>query len=284
MVKRSTQRKRTNGSGSTWYDERRRRYVGQLTVGFDELGKQRRRTVTARTQAELDERLAELRRTVAAAPALPTRLTVSRWLTHWLEEVLPLENLKPSTVTGYHDACRLWVDPTVGRVELAELEPRHVRAMLTELKRRGLSPNTQRIARSTLRRALGAAVRDGLVPRNVATREYVAGVNVPAPERDSLTVDQAARLLDVADAAGEGALVVVLLGLGVRRCEALGLRWRDVEPRRAVAARVVRRRARVARERRDGVAGRHENVGRANVVPARRGCRPVTPPSGGAET
>lgn len=223
------QRKRTNGAGSTWYDDKRKRYVGQLTVGFDELGRQRRRTVTARTQAELEARLVELRRTVAAAPALPTRLTVTRWLTHWLDESLPNEGLKPSTVAGHALACRLWLDPTVGRYELAELEPSHVEHMLATLRRRGLAPNTIRIARSTLRRALGAALRQGLVDRNVATREYVRGVKAPNPPRESLTLEQAGRLLEVADEAGEGALVVVLLGLGVRRCEALGLRWRDVE-------------------------------------------------------
>jgi integrase len=220
-----TQRRRPNGEGSTWWDERRQRYVGQVSV-HDHAGRRRYRTVVAKTQAELAARLDDLKTVVAASPDLPAAMTVSRFLTYWLDDVVAIEG-KPRTARHYADIVRLYVDPTIGAVQLAKLEPAHVRQMIATLTRRGLSPNTVRLARSVLRRALRVGQADGFVDRNVAA--LVDGVNVPPPERTTLTVDEAQRLLDAADAVGESALVMVLLALGLRRGEALGLRWRDLD-------------------------------------------------------
>jgi integrase len=52
---------------------------------------------------------------------------------------------------------------------------------------------------------------------------------VPRSEQETLTTAQAGKLLRVAKEAGYGTLVTVLLGMGLRRGEALGLRWRDIE-------------------------------------------------------
>jgi integrase len=70
-------------------------------------------------------------------------------------------------------------------------------------------------------------VVDELVPRNVAA--LVGPITPDRPKRGTLTLDQSRQLLAAADAAGEGALVAVMLGLGLRRGEALGLRWSDVD-------------------------------------------------------
>ena len=217
-------KRRANGAGSIWWDDKRQRYMGQITV-YDG-SKPRRRTVSARTQAELDTRLHELRTATTVDPRLPTTPTVTRFMTYWLEDVLPLEGKKPSTVNNYADLVRLYIDPTIGRIPVTELQPADVRRMLAAIARQGLSPNTQRLARSVLRRALRTAEIDGLVTRNVAA--LVDGVRVPQPKRGTLTPDEARRLLEVADTAGEEALVAVMLGLGLRRGEALGLRWTDV--------------------------------------------------------
>lgn len=221
----SDRRRRANGQGSIWYDDKRQRYVGQISVR-DRAGNPKRRTVFARTQAELDTRMDELRKATVVSPTMPTSPSLSRFMTYWLEEVLPLEGLKPKTINGYADTIRLHIDPTIGRIPVAELTAADVRRMLMAMLRRGLAPNTQRIARSTLRRALRTAEADGLVARNVAA--LVDGVEVPKPVKGTLTTDEARRLLEVAAAEGEEALVAMMLGLGLRRGETLGLRWADV--------------------------------------------------------
>jgi integrase len=147
-------------------------------------------------------------------------------MTYWLTDVLPAENKRTGTATNYANVVRLYIDPTIGRIELAALSPADVRRMLSSMSRRGLSPNTQRLARSVLRRALRSAEIDGLVTRNVAS--LVDGVRVPRPKKGTLEPDEARSLLALAEAQGHGALITVLLGLGLRRGEAVGLRWRDI--------------------------------------------------------
>jgi integrase len=220
------QRRRANGEGSTWWDPKRRRYMGQITV-YDQVGNMKRRTVSAPTQDELATKLDQLKRSASSSVDNPTNLTVSRFLTYWLDDVLPIENKAPSTERGYRDVCRLYIDPHIGRIELARLTPADVTRMMAALQRQGMGPVTVAKSRKVLARALKVAVRDGLVMRNPAT--LVDGVQVPRGEQQVLTVDQAAQLLKAADSAGYGTLVTVMLGLGLRRGEVLGLRWRDID-------------------------------------------------------
>ena len=80
---------------------------------------------------------------------------------------------------------------------------------------------------AVLSSALSYAVREDLVPRNVARL-----VMVPTPrsaELRPLDVDEPRRLLDVARDDRLFALWAVALALGLRRGEALGLRWCDLD-------------------------------------------------------
>lgn len=219
-------RKRANGTGSIWWDDKRQRYMGQITV-YDVAGTVRRRTVSARTQAELDTRLRRLQNATDATVDAPANWTVSGFLTYWLDEVLPLENKAPRTVRSYQEVCRYYIDPHLGRIELAELTPVHVRKMMAALTAKGYAPSTVSRARKTLSRALRTALRDELVTRNVA--QLVDGVSIPRSEKGTLTPEQAAVLLEVAEAEGHGTLVGIMLGLGLRRQETLGLLWRDLD-------------------------------------------------------
>ena len=232
MARSQQPRKRANGLGSIWWNDKRRRYVGQVTVHAED-GTIKRRTVFGRTQEEIADRLHRLRAEIdgptldpSGTPQTSPHLTLSTFLTYWLDNVVPLEGKAQSTLRSYADVVRLYVDPTIGRIPLVELKPADVRRMMTKMTADGKKPNTVRLARTVLRRALRTAMRDELVVRNVAA--LVDGVNVPRPERSTLTPLQARRFLAYATAQGYGALVTVVLGLGLRRGEALGLRWRDI--------------------------------------------------------
>jgi integrase len=98
----------------------------------------------------------------------------------------------------------------------------------------GCRPPRWRTIYTVARAVLDIAVRDGLVRRNVA-----AAVKRPAVKRTDaryLTAEEVGRLLAAARDDRLYPLVVLLLGTGLRRGEALGLHWRDVD----VAAGVLR--------------------------------------------
>jgi integrase len=78
-----------------------------------------------------------------------------------------------------------------------------------------------------LRRALEQARKDELVIRNVAS--LVDPPRVRRREVQPLTVEEAALLLDAVREDRLFALYAVALGEGLRRGEALGLRWSDID-------------------------------------------------------
>jgi integrase len=91
------------------------------------------------------------------------------------------------------------------------------------------SDRTVRDAWTILRAALNNAVREELITRNVA-----ALIRVPKPRRRKVkpwTVDEARRFLESARTRRDPlyAAYVLILAVGLRRGEVLGLRWKDVD-------------------------------------------------------
>ena len=77
--------------------------------------------------------------------------------------------------------------------------------------------------RTVLRRALGQAVREGIVSRNVASLS--AAPRIRAKEGRMLTVDQARQLWRLRPGTALRRRVVLALAYGMRRGELLGLHW-----------------------------------------------------------
>ena len=219
-------KKRGNGEGTIWQDKERGRWEARFTVGTTADGKPIRRKVTARTQAEARTRM---RQAQSAAESGEQRaradLTVGRFLEEWTTKLLP-GSVAPSTEQQYNDVIRLYVRPKLGRKKLATLNARDVAGMLRELAAEGKAPNTQRLARSVLRRALRWAEAEGLVARNAAAVAF--GVRVPAPEGRTMTLDDARTFLTAIEGHRLEASWVTMLTLGLRRGELLGLAWGDI--------------------------------------------------------
>jgi len=205
----------------------RGRWEARITTGTDPVtGKQKRQLITGRTKAEVKAKLKTAERAMdeGRTPAVDRR-TVAQFLAGWLDD---LEGtVSTGTHTNYSDVVRLYIVPTIGAKRLATLTPGDVSKMLQAMADAGKSPNTQRLARSVLRRALRRAEQDGIVHRNVAA--IADGVRVGTPEGRTLTVEQARTLLDATEGDRLSAAYVAALTLGLRRGELLGLTWDDLD-------------------------------------------------------
>jgi integrase len=131
-----------------------------------------------------------------------------------------------------------YITPAVGNIQLTKLQPADIDRMLADLTKRGtLSPTTVRYAYSVLRIALGRALKQGRVLRNVATL-----VDPPTKirvEHHPLTAEQSRDL--IAGTAGDPAsdppvppdrlhaLYALAITTGMRQGELLALRWTDVD-------------------------------------------------------
>lgn len=132
-----------------------------------------------------------------------------------------------TTVDRYRQESAQWINPSLGTVRLNKLTPAHVQAMLRRLEERGLSAASRNQARSVLSRALRWAEQTNMIGRNPA--RLVQGPKAVRRTSDALTADEALAVLAEAKGDRLEALAVVALRLGLRRGEALGLRWDDLD-------------------------------------------------------
>ncbi|MER5621084.1 tyrosine-type recombinase/integrase [Streptosporangium sp. NPDC002544] len=202
------------------------RWRGAISIGYGPNGERIRKKVSGKTRPEVVEKIRKIREGIAKGLPVPDdKITVGAFLDRWLS-TLP-GHIADSTLDDYEDTVRLHLKPGLGRHKLTALTVAHVDA-LWQAKRAKYKPNSVRIMRAVLRKALGQAEREGLVARNVAALSMPPRLNTD--EGRTLTVDQSHRLLDEVAEHRMGALVLLALVFGLRRGEALGLMWSGFDP------------------------------------------------------
>ncbi|MCC7019990.1 MAG: site-specific integrase [Ardenticatenales bacterium] len=212
--------KRANNEGSM-----RQRPDGLWEARVTVNGKQR--SLYGKTRADVSRKMREaLRDTENGIPLADERMTVSQYLSQWLEtSVKP--SVRPNTYESYAMHVRLHLTPALGRLRLSHVTPQHVQDMMNKTLARGLSPNTVLHIRATLRKALGQAVKWGMIQRNVAT--LVDPPKLTKHVVEPMSAERAGEILAAVRGHRLEGLFVVALTTGLRQGEALGLKWSDVD-------------------------------------------------------
>lgn len=244
--------KRANGEG-TIYQRKDGRWEGAayvLTTG----GTFKRIRIYGRTRDETRKNLTRaIEQSDQGIPVASKSWTVAEYLNYWLEHIVKAER-RPKTYQGYEGVVRLHLIPGLGNKRLAKLTAQDVRIFITQLRNEcqcckhgwdaerdeprccalkggqccgsRLSVRMVQSIHSVLRNALQCAVREELLPRNVAALVRVSVPNYKVNR--GLSVAEARRVLKLGKEERLYALYVLALGLGLRRGELLGLRWSDV--------------------------------------------------------
>ena len=184
----------------------------------------------------------------------PTRLTLAVYLEQWLDAL----RLAPQTVGNY----RVWVQthliPHIGHLALSEITPLHLNAMYNTLERTGnhlvcchkspcghrdgtgpLSRSSVRHIHNTLSAALRDAVDAGLLASSPTARAKPPTLRQAKAQRAPFatwTAEQLSAFLSRWQDHRYVPLWHLLATTGLRRGEALGLRWQDVDLERGTAA------------------------------------------------
>ncbi len=254
---RRARRRRANGEGSIWLRKDGR--YGYAAYVLTTAGTIKRIQGYAHSHDDARKLLTEL---IAKAdqgiPVASESWTVAEYLTYWLRLIVR-EDRRPKTYQGYEGVVRLHLIPGIGKKRLAKLTAQDVRAFITRTRQEcqcckhgwdaqrdnprccarqagqccqsRLSARMVQSIHAVLRNALESAVREEIIPRNVAKL-----VQVPAPRykiNRGLTTQQARATLKAAAEYRLAALYVLALFLGLRRGELLGLRWEDADLDRA---------------------------------------------------
>jgi integrase len=219
--------RRMNGEGSIYQRADTGRWFGSMTLGYED-GKLVRKSVSAKTQAEVRKKLDTLRKQLdEGLPAPDDRMTVSQLFTRWHDDVLR-HQVAPSAAENYKSIADNHIIPTLGRKKVSRVTTTDIDKLISTKIDSKLAVSTVRRVRSILVQALDQAVKWGVVGRNV-------GKSTRGPKDTSrkvgrtLTPEQARDLLEAAELHRLGALFVLMLTLGLRRGEALGLSWADLD-------------------------------------------------------
>lgn len=200
----------------------------------------------SRRQAEAALRVLQTPCSTGGTPAW----TTGGWLRHWLTGRV---SLRPSTRRMYESHLRLYLLPHLDRTPLAALTIGEVRAMFLAIGRQHhalgapLSATTLHSIRCTLRAALNAAIREGLLTDNPARwvelpthRRPHPAVWTPArvaawqaggtrPKIAVWTAADTARFLTAVEGDPLRPLLYLVAMRGLRRGEAAGLCWSDTD-------------------------------------------------------
>lgn len=219
--------RRGNSEGSVYRRASDGRWVGAVTVGFGPTGRPVRKTVSAKKRTEAVRKLTELQRQLDdGLPPPDASMTVAQLLERWHADVIR-HQVTRSTSDNYKSVADHHIVPALGRKRLKDLAPGDVDRLMAQKLESGLSISTVRRIRSVLAQALTQAIRWGSVSRNVAS--LTRGPRQSRKEGRTLTPSQARGLLTSLEGHRNEALYSLMLSTGVRRGEALGLRWDDVD-------------------------------------------------------
>lgn len=230
--------KRSNGEG-TFTQRPNGTWQGRL--GYtDENGERKRLSVYGATQREARAKLREARdRLDAGKPARDAKVTVGVWCEQWIATTLAASSRRASTKELSASLLRSHVIGTaLGSKALDRLRPSDVDGWIIALRTaertrkdgtvvRALADSSIARVLRVLRVCLDGAVRDGLLARNPA--RAVESVREGTAEARSLSPVEVAAIIEAAQPTRYGRLFALIAATGLRKGEALALRWPDVD-------------------------------------------------------
>lgn len=246
-------RTRANGEGSIF--PYRNGYAAYVWVTKPD-GKRTRKYVYGKTREIVHDKWIRLHQQAKAGPVATSVPTVRSFLDYWLSEIIK-PNRAPLTYATYETFVRRYIIPGLGNKRLDRLTSRDVQTWINQVartcqccaqgkdaarprdKRRCCAvgrccqstPSTRTVSdiRAALRAALSHAQAQDLITKNPATAVTLATVR--RRRGKSWSSDEARKFLESARRDGDPlyAAYVLVLVLGLRKGEALGLTWDNID-------------------------------------------------------
>jgi len=154
----------------------------------------------------------------------PSRITLAEYLDAW---IAALDSVRATTRASSAGHIRRHVTPSLGHLRLQTVTTSTLNTFYASLIQDGLAPATVRRVHSTVHRSLRDAVRTGKINRNPASVAEVPKGR--RPEMRTWTADQVRIFLSHVRSDRLYALWVLIATTGMRRGEALALRWDDLD-------------------------------------------------------
>ena len=184
-----------------------------------------RKYVRAKTKEELDRKVTMLKIELHAGVNIADTTTFAEFTQLWVD-TYKRPHLRESGLADLLHTLNQHVVPYLGSYRMRDIKPVHIQQMMASIA--GYAHRTQSKALAATRAIFAAAVDNNIVSRSPVPLSLKAG-GEKTKEKVPLTREQSARLLKAIEGTRAYAPVVLMLGLGLRREEALGLMWADVD-------------------------------------------------------
>ncbi len=228
----------------------RQRHCPRCRGPLEEGMERRQETKTGfRTKREAEEAMATaLGAVVSGTYVVSSKMRLDEFLRkEWLPAIEP--TVRSTTYLGYVGHVENHLIPSLGRTPLQQLTGAHINAFYARLLSDGrkgrdqtYAPATVRRIHATLHRALRDAVRWSRIGRNPAdAADPPRAATCADAEINLWSMNELHRFLDSVRETHNYPLWLTLITTGIRRGEAMGLRWQDVDLRaRTLAVRQTR--------------------------------------------
>lgn len=184
----------------------------------------RQKIVYGRTLAELAVAADAVRYEDSQGIVVGDNTTVGEWAAIWLEKYKA--DLRPNTLRMYRDAYNVHIASHLGGLLLRSVRPVHVREVMSEVA--SLSESLQHKVLITMRQIFQTARQNGLIINDPTDGLKTTKHAVPDKVKH-LTAEQVKSLFEAVTDVKARTFIGLCLFCGLRREEALGLQWGDIQ-------------------------------------------------------
>lgn len=202
-------------------------FMGRIQLGFKPDGNPNRKTIYAKTKAEVAEKLRALAYQFGIGACYdPSTMTIKEWMKFWLDNFKKL-NLKPKTLEVYKQVIDCHVIPNIGHITLKNLSAMHLQRLVNEKFQGGLSTGSIRKMHNIISSSLDQAVQNDMIPKNPAK-----SVKLPTHTQKAIkyfSEGEQKRFFEAARKDDLYPLFVLAAYTGLRLGELLALNWGDID-------------------------------------------------------
>ena len=217
-----------NGSVST-FKTSRGLWRAKFSYLDPETGLSRRADITRKNQAELQRAVREIQqRSEHGFVLTDSQQSLRFWIEEWQNNRLQMSDRKGSTKELYKNLVNTHLSNSpVGQMPLGEIRALHLTRFFSALSGDHMSDSTKRNIYTVARALFEDAVSDGLIARNPMLA--VKRPRAKKSEAKYLTAEQVSQVLGQLKDRRHLNAIVLIAFTGMRRGEALGLEWANID-------------------------------------------------------